>query len=221
MNILALEFSSPQRSVAIVRLTASNSSLSTAEVIESSGRAINACTMIEGALAQGGLEREQIERIAIGVGPGSYTGIRAAIAFAQGWQLARGVKLVAISSVEVMAAQAGAEGVFGKVAIVVDAQRQEFYLQTFQTGPGQWNAVDAMHLASANEVQLAAQSGARLAGPALSGAFKDAVSLYPSAAMLGKLALNATEIREGNKIEPIYLRETQFVKLGQPARAKA
>ena len=52
--------------------------------------------MIESALAEAKIEREQIEVIAVGLGPGSYTGIRAAISVAQGWQLARGVKLLGV-----------------------------------------------------------------------------------------------------------------------------
>ena len=53
-------------------------------------------------IAWGG--REAIEAIAVGLGPGSYTGIRAAIALAQGWQLAREVKTLGVSSVAAMAA---------------------------------------------------------------------------------------------------------------------
>ena len=75
--------------------------------------------MIESALRQAGLEREEIECIAVGLGPGSYTGIRAAIALAQGWQLARGVKLLGVSSAECLATQAQAELFTGVAAISV------------------------------------------------------------------------------------------------------
>ena len=47
---------------------------------------------------------------------------------AQGWQLARGVKLLGVSSAECLAAQAQAEKIFGRVNVVIDAQRNEFYL---------------------------------------------------------------------------------------------
>ena len=40
------------------------------------------------ALQAAQLERGQVECLAIGIGPGSYTGIRCAIALTQGWQLA-------------------------------------------------------------------------------------------------------------------------------------
>src|SRR4051812_32517277 len=111
MKILALEFSSPQRSVAIVQARSDAPSIS--EVIETGGRETKAIGMIDQTLRDAQLEREQIDCVAVGLGPGSYTGIRAAIAFAQGWQLARGLKLLGVSSVECMAEQTHADGLSG------------------------------------------------------------------------------------------------------------
>src|SRR6266404_4706107 len=125
MKILALEFSSSQRSVAVVQPGRAE------EVIEAGSQGPNALGMIAEALRAAGLEREQIECLAIGLGPGSYTGIRSAIALAQGWQLAAGqhrIKLLGISSAECLAAGAKAEGLQGSVYVVIDAQRNEFYL---------------------------------------------------------------------------------------------
>ena len=104
MKILALEFSSPQRSVAVA-----DGGRAVSEVIEAGASGTQAFGMIEAALREAKLEREQIECIVIGLGPGSYTGIRAALSIAQGWQLAREIKLLGISSVEAIAAQAQAD----------------------------------------------------------------------------------------------------------------
>src|ERR1700722_4432912 len=122
MKILALEFSSPQRSVAITGPDYSAIS----EVIDTGKSA--PLVVIEAALREAQLEREQIECVALGLGPGSYTGIRAAISIAQGWQLARAVKLIGVSSVECVAAQAAEDGITGRIGVVIDAQREEFYL---------------------------------------------------------------------------------------------
>src|SRR5689334_10279029 len=101
MKILAVEFASPQRSVALVDTDANTRSrFALSEVIETGTRSTHAFKMIEEALSQAQVEREQVECLAIGLGPGSYTGIRIAIAIAQGWQLARDVKLLGISSAE-------------------------------------------------------------------------------------------------------------------------
>src|SRR5580765_7642553 len=113
MKILALEFSSPQRSVAVAEAHVS------CEAIETGAPGINTLGMIENVLLEAKLEREQIECLVVGLGPGSYTGIRTAIALAQGWQLARDVKLLGISSAQCVAAQAQAEGFTGSASVVI------------------------------------------------------------------------------------------------------
>src|SRR5687768_8901395 len=95
MKILALEFSSERRSVAVVE----NGDV-LGEAHEQGGKHTRAFELIERALAAARLEREQIECVAVGLGPGSYMGIRIAIAIAQGWQLARGVKTAGVKSAE-------------------------------------------------------------------------------------------------------------------------
>ena len=134
MKILALELSSSQRSVAVVRQSAH--SIQAAEVIETGGKAAKLFEMIERALSQAGLEREQIDCLAIGLGPGSYNGIRAAISVAQGWQLAARTRLLGISSVECLVQQACDEGLVGPLNVVIDAQRNEFYLAQYELGAG-------------------------------------------------------------------------------------
>ena len=133
MKILALEFSSPQRSVAVVHGAAAGEPLCLGEAIETGGRGTNALGLVEEALRQAQLDREQIECLAVGLGPGSYNGMRLAIALAQGWQLARPVKLLGISSAECLAAQAQAEGIVGRVEIVIDAQRERVLPRRLRT----------------------------------------------------------------------------------------
>src|SRR5438876_225742 len=106
MKILALEFSSAQRSVALVV-----DGQVRGRAQETGTRESRALSLIETALAAAGLERENVDCLAIGLGPGSYTGIRSAIALAQGWQLARGTKILGISSVESLAAQARTDAI--------------------------------------------------------------------------------------------------------------
>jgi tRNA threonylcarbamoyladenosine biosynthesis protein TsaB len=207
MTILALEFSSPQRSVAIAR-----DGNVLAEACETGGRNTAAFGMIEKILAEAKIEREEIETIAIGLGPGSYTGIRAAISIAQGWQLARGIKLLGVSSIEAIAAQAQAEKVFGRVNVVIDAQRNEFYLATFEISADGWNEIESLKILSLAEVQLRAEAREILAGPEVARWFPNGRTIFPSASVLAKLATGRSDFVAGEMLKPIYLRETNFVK---------
>lgn len=208
MTILALEFSSERRSVALAR-----DGVVLAEAVEQTGsRATNALGMIEQVLTTVKMSREEIEVIAVGLGPGSYTGIRAAIAVAQGWQLARGVKLLGIGSVEALAARAQVEKIFGRVSTVIDAQRNEFYLETWQISETSRVAVAPLSIVTVAEMETRRSAGEILIGP------EQTVALFPTAATVAQLAADRTDFTAGEKLEPIYLRETNFVK-ARPARA--
>src|SRR5688572_27194800 len=142
MTILALEFSSAKRSVAVLRAGAEPISVTSA----SPERSTRAFALIDEALRSAKIDRSQIECIAVGLGPGSYTGIRVAISIAQGWQLATGLKLLGISSADAVAGQAPAEGMSGRVTCVIDAQRQEFYVAEYELGVSQPRAVAPLHI---------------------------------------------------------------------------
>lgn len=214
MKILALEFSSPQRSVAVLD---DGPGPALAEVIETGGRGANALGMVEAALRQARLEREQVDCLALGIGPGSYTGIRSVIALAQGWQLATQVKLLAISSADCIAAQARAEGLTGPVAVLIDAQRMEFYLANYDLRPDTWRATEPLRLVSLEQARAQADAGRWLVGPEVSRWFPNGRVIFPRASALGRLAVGRSDFLPGHQIEPIYLRPTAFVK-APPAR---
>jgi len=216
MKILALEFSSPQRSVAVLEGGTDAGRPARGEAIETGTRATNALGLVEEALRQGQLEREQIECLAVGLGPGSYAGIRLAIALAQGWQLARPVQLLGVSSAECLAAQAQAEGVFGRVEVVIDAQRNEFYLAGYDLTAEARREIEPLRLVAAAEVEARQQAGAILIGPEVTKWFPGGRVLFPRAATVGQLARGRGDFVAGEKLEPIYLRETRFVKAPPP-----
>jgi tRNA threonylcarbamoyladenosine biosynthesis protein TsaB len=183
-----------------------------AEASETGGRNTAAFGMIERVLAETKVGREQIEVIAVGLGPGSYTGIRSAIAIAQGWQLGREIKLLGISSVEAIAAQAQAEKIFGRVNVVVDAQRGEFYLAAFEVSADGRREIEMLKISSLAEIQSRADAGEILAGPEVAKWFPNGRTIFPRAAALAKLAASRNDFVAGEKLEPVYLRETNFVK---------
>lgn len=230
MTILALEFSSPQRSVAVL---SAGGPAKAAEVIEAGGRGTNAFGMIEQALAGVKIGREQIDVIAVGLGPGSYTGIRAAISLAQGWQLAFtepeqdnssqtmasarrrlacGIKSLGVSSAEVIVAQARAEKILGRVNVVIDAQRNEFYLATYEITPDGWRETAPLKIVPLAEVQSRAGADGILIGPEVTRWFPGGRLVFPRAAVLAELASQRNDFTPGERLEPIYLRETNYAK---------
>jgi tRNA threonylcarbamoyladenosine biosynthesis protein TsaB len=205
MTILALEFSSERRSVALAR-----DGQVLAEVAETGGRATNALGMIERALAEAKVSREEIGTIAVGLGPGSYTGIRAAIAVAQGWRLARGVRLLGIRSVDALAAQAQADKIFGTVNVVVDAQRGEFYLAAWELSGADRREVSPLKIVPAEAVATKRSAGETVVGP------ETGIHLFPAAAMVARLAAGRNEPAGDDVLEPVYLRKTNFIKAPPP-----
>jgi tRNA threonylcarbamoyladenosine biosynthesis protein TsaB len=81
--------------------------------------------MIAAEMTDAGLGWEDIERIAVGVGPGGFTGLRIGIATARGLARSRDVPLVGVSTLRSLALGAGARE--RAVLAVLDARRGEVF----------------------------------------------------------------------------------------------
>ena len=81
--------------------------------------------LVEGLLAEAGTGWDRIGRIAVGAGPGGFTGLRIGIATARALAQATGVPLVPVSSLAALAAGAGDPE--GAIAAVLDARRGEVF----------------------------------------------------------------------------------------------
>ncbi len=91
--------------------------------------------MIEAVMADAGIAFDALTKIAVTLGPGSFTGVRAGIAAARGLALAARVPVVGATSLEVMALGcvrlAGEGALANGFAVIHDAKRDEVYLQIF------------------------------------------------------------------------------------------
>ena len=87
--------------------------------------------MIETAMGDAGLAFADLDRIAVTVGPGSFTGLRVGVAAARGLALATGCPAIGIGTLEVHAETA--REIAGEVSVlaVLDARRDEIYGQRF------------------------------------------------------------------------------------------
>lgn len=216
MKILALEFSSERRSVAVAEVSEGASATVLSCAAETGSQQTKALGLVEAALRQAGVAVEHIECVAVGLGPGSYTGIRAAIALAQGWQLALGVQLLGLSSFEALAAQAQAAGLRGRVHLVADAQRNELYLATYELSPTECRLAEPLRLASPQEVQARLAANEPVLGPEAERLVPGGRTLFPDAAVLAQVAAGRTDFVPGERLEPIYLRPAKFVKAPPP-----
>ena len=95
------------------------------------GHANRLLAAAEEALERAEVEWEAVERLAVGVGPGSFTGLRIGIATARAIAQARGLPLVGVSSLEALARGAGEADV---VLAVLDARRGEAFAAAWRGG---------------------------------------------------------------------------------------
>ena len=209
MKTLAIEFSTHWRSIAAAEGTEVRA---TTEVSET--RETPALGMVQRVLDGAGWERGAVERLVIGLGPGSYTGIRGALSLAQGWKLARPVELVGISSAAVLAEEARRSGWLGEVNIAIDAQRGEYYLAVYRVQAGGWEETEPLRIVSGEVIREKIATGHTVAGPGLAERFPGARQLVPSATSLALLA-EKPAVHQAT-FEPIYLREVAFVKAPLP-----
>jgi tRNA threonylcarbamoyladenosine biosynthesis protein TsaB len=212
MKILALEFSSPIRGVAVAV-----DGKMCGQAAEQSGRETHAFALIDSALQCAGVSRHEIECIVVGLGPGSYAGIRIAIAIAQGWQLASGIKLLGISSAEVVAAQAGLSGTMD-VRVALDAQRNELYAARYHVSvPERPKLIEAFRLLSgAERLECEGRRGLFRMDLPPEAPTSAGVALPPDATLLAWLATVRSDFLPGHDLEPIYARKAEFVKAQPP-----
>ncbi len=123
MNILCIDTSSQWCSAAIV----SAHGLCQQSKLAPRQHAGLLITQVEGILKEASLKKEDLTAVAVCCGPGSFTGIRVAVAMAQGLAFAIGCPVIPISTL-----QAIAQGAFRKydtqfAAVVIDARMDEVY----------------------------------------------------------------------------------------------
>lgn len=95
------------------------------------GQAERLMPLIEGAMAQEGIVFDELDAIAVGVGPGNFTGIRIGVAAARGLALGLGVPAIGVSAFQ------SAEGPpFSKAPVLVcrKGPRDTHYVQVLQNG---------------------------------------------------------------------------------------
>ncbi len=130
MNILALESAGHGCSVALL------AGARLVERLEEAPRrhAATLLPMAEACLAEAGLALRELDAVAFGRGPGSFTGVRIATGVAQGIAFAAGLAVVPVSNLAACAAAALRLRGWRKVLIALDARMGEVYTGAFTCG---------------------------------------------------------------------------------------
>src|SRR5688572_28611840 len=98
-----------------------------------------ALPMLESLLHRFGLRPADLEAVAFGAGPGSFTGLRIACGLAQGLALPRGIPVLVVSTLEALAEESGAP----RVIACIDARMREVYYAVLEREPRGWREVIA------------------------------------------------------------------------------
>jgi tRNA threonylcarbamoyl adenosine modification protein YeaZ len=191
------------------------------------GHGLELPTLTLKCLDAAGLQREQIEKIVVGFGPGSYTGIRAAIALAQGWSMALGIRLSGGSSMTSMALKLGENGLHGTVHLLLDAQRGEYYHGSYEVDrspqgqpPGSMaiRCLTPLHIIAEPALVELINSGIPVYSPENLSRHPQIQRIYPDAAWLAAIACAMGVESKAEHLEPIYLRQTEYVKAAPSRR---
>ena len=183
-------------------------------------------------LAQAGVARSQLDAIAVGRGPGAFTGVRLAIALAQGIALALDRPLLPVSTLAALALRAPGE----RSIAAIDARMGEIYAAAFQRqgeglvalaeeavlAPDRYQAPDGdgWHGVgsgfAAGDAALQAALRGRLASV-------DAHALPHAAevARLGAIAFARGEAIAPERVEPAYLRNNVALTIAQQRALRA
>lgn len=101
--------------------------------VQRPGHATRLLALAAELLAQAGIGWREVGRIAVGVGPGTFTGLRIGLASARGLAQSLDVELVGVSSTRALAHAAGAvEGTDARVMSVIDARRGEVFAAIYE-----------------------------------------------------------------------------------------
>lgn len=121
--------------------------------------------VIQDLLARAGLRLAQLDAIAFGRGPGSFTGLRTACAVAQGLGFGSGVPVLGLHTLLAVAEEARAAAGVERVVAVLDARMDEVYFARYAWAGGGWRTEEAPALGRPEDVLV--PPGWALAGNAL------------------------------------------------------
>lgn len=218
-TLLILDASSTYCSVALIRDD------QTFELTELQPRrhAQRLLPMVDELLAANGVPRQEVDCVAFGRGPGSFTGIRIAISVAQGISLGLDIPVYGFSSLAVVAQQVMMRSSATRVMVVMDAHMGEVFWGAFELHNGLATAISAEQVGAparcAADLQafdgVIAGNGIKVAGvmdeqitARAEAILDDAEPLAGFAAPLVSSAWEQGKFAGADQYAPVYLRDS-------------
>ncbi len=168
--------------------------------------------LIEQALAQAGIVRQDVTALAVGVGPGPFTGLRVGLVTARTLAYVLDLPVYGVCTLDVLAVEAVDTGaVSGDFVVATDARRKEVYLASYDAAGVRLDGPVVDKPATLATDRPAVGEGATL----YPEFFPNAVGpLRPSAGWLARVV--AGERAALLDPEPLYLRRPDAIAPGKP-----
>jgi tRNA threonylcarbamoyladenosine biosynthesis protein TsaB len=166
---------------------------------------------IADVLAQAGALSQDVTAVAVGVGPGPFTGLRVGLVTARTMGLALGIPVYGVCSLDILAAEA-IDGGLDDFVVATDARRKEVYLASYADGV-RTSGPDVVRPADAATESVVVGRGALLYPEAFSHASPPE---QPRAAVLCDIVVG--ERFELLDPDPLYLRRPDTMQPHQPKR---
>jgi tRNA threonylcarbamoyladenosine biosynthesis protein TsaB len=178
MRVLAIETSTMTASVALV-----GGSRDLLLDADAGSRSDDLLPVIDRALTEAGLTLAELDAIAVGVGPGSFTGLRIGMATAKGLAFAAGLPLWTVSSLAALAFDAAGHihEDHPLVVSVLDARRNEVFAGFFVLEPDRAVAIAPEVVIPVVALADAIRQAQRAGGPATALLVGDALVAHPEA----------------------------------------
>lgn len=229
MNLLAIETSTEACSVALIH---GDVVIARSEIAPRRHTEL-VLPMADALLAEAGLGRHALDAIAVGRGPGAFTGVRLGISLAQGMALALDLPVVTVSSLAALALEAPEDD--ADILAVIDARMGEIYAASFRRDDnGGLVALDDERVCHPETLRLPASAAWHVVGtgwstyadvlrPQLTGELRSAEgSRYPQARHVAELAAREFAAGRADAPEhalPVYLRDKVALTLVEQGKA--
>ncbi|WP_114240866.1 tRNA (adenosine(37)-N6)-threonylcarbamoyltransferase complex dimerization subunit type 1 TsaB [Dyella sp. C9] len=229
MNLLAIETATEACSVALIH----GDEVIARSEIAPRRHAELVLPMADALLAEAGLGRHALDVIAVGRGPGAFTGVRLGVSLAQGMALALDVPVITVSSLAALALEAPEDD--AAILAVIDARMGEIYAASYRRDDnGGLVALDQERVCTPEALVLPEASHWHVVGsgwatyaevlrPRLTGELRSAEgSRFPQARCVAELA--AIEFAAGRTLSPdhalpVYLRDKVALTLAEQGKA--